>query len=174
MIVSRMSSWVWLFVSLVLAQTSFGDERSVQVTVNDQRNQAIAGVEVQLERLDGKGQAQTSRADASGHVVFRNVAAGTYKVSAFTKRLAAATAVDTTKQNTNITLSMAPISRQAGAKRKRYVYIAGETGTHIGGGRWVAVEDDASGTGSSAVDKRSGRMLTDPSTAPHLFTPPGR
>jgi hypothetical protein len=173
MILNRSTPLVWLLVLIVVARTSFADERSVQVTLNDKRNQPVAGADVQLERLDGKGKPQVSKADPSGRVVFKNVPAGSYKVSAFTKNSAAATAVDVSKDSRSITLSMAPITRQAGGKKKHYVYIAGETGTHIGGGRWVAVEDDASGTGTSAVDKRDGRMLTDPSSAPHLFQPPG-
>lgn len=173
MILDRRTLWVLLGASIVAAQTSFAGQSSVQVTLNDQRNHPVAGADVQLERLDGKGKAQQGRSDSTGRVVFTNVPAASYKVSAFTKDSAAATAIDVFNSRT-LTLSMAPITRQAGGKKKRYVYIAGETGTHIGGGRWVAMEDDASGTGSSAVDKRDGRMLTDQSSAPHLYTPPGR
>ena len=174
MIANRSTFLIGLLVAIGVAQTAFADERSVQVTLNDQRNHPVTGADVQIERLDGKGKPQQARSDSSGRVLFTNVGPASYKVSAFTKNSAAATAIDVFKDSRTITLSMSPITRQAAGKKKHYVYIAGETGTHIGGGRWVAVEDDASGTGSSAVDKRDGRMLTDQSSAPHLYTPPGR
>ena len=174
MIVNRKTLWVSLFVVTLVAQAAFAGDRSVQVTLNDPRSHPVAGADVQLERLDGKGKPQQARSDSNGRVAFGNVPAASYKVSAFTKNSAAATAVDVFKESRSVTLTMAPITRQAGGKKKHYVYIAGETGTHIGGGHWVAVEDDANGTGSSAVEKKDGRILMDQSSAPHLYTPPGQ
>ena len=94
MIVNRRSLWIWLLVVSVVARTSYGAEGSaVQVTLNDQRNHPVAGADVQLERLDGKGKPQAAHSDSSGRVVFANVPAASYKVSAFTKNSAAATAL---------------------------------------------------------------------------------
>ena len=174
MIPNRKTAWVSLAVSIFLAGTSFGQTHWVQVALNDQHNQPVVGADVQIERLDGKGKPQILKADPSGRVVFKNVVPASYKVSAFTKNSAAATAIDVLKESRSVALTMAPITRQAAGKKKHYVYVAAETGTHIGGGHWVAVEDDANGTGSSAVEKKDGRILTDQSSAPHLYTPPGQ
>src|SRR4051812_12831122 len=62
-------------------------------------------------------------------------------------------------------LSLGKMARAAASttkKAKHYVWISEETGTHIGGGRWVAVEDDVNGTTSNPVEKRDGQMLNQP------------
>jgi len=65
---------------------------------------------------------------------------------------------------TTVTLGLAKMiaSTNSGKKRKRYVYVAEETGTHIGGGRWVEVEDNVAGTGANPVDKRDAQTLNQP------------
>ena len=146
------------------ASTDIG---SIQIKVKDVHGKAAAGTKVWLERIDVKEAAKQVVTDANGESILRNVSAGTYKVSAYDARTpaAAATVVRAPANGQQVVkLALEKMVRGADAakKKKRYVYVAGETGTHIGGGRWVEVEDDASGTGANPVDKKSGQMLTQP------------
>ena len=159
--VARSTRVFGFVVFLLFGASAFGNSRSLEITLKDQRSQPVPGAQVQLDRLDVKAQAQTAMSDSNGHASFKNLAAGKYKVSAFKNKLAGATGIEAVNTMTSVTLSMDPIVGQARSKkRKHYVWIAEETGTHIGGGRWVAVEEDAAGTGANAVDKRSGQMFT--------------
>jgi len=90
-----------------------------------------------------------------------------YKISAFEKQppSAAATMARVGSNGaTTVTLALSKLVQASNSakKHKRYVYVAGETGTHIGGGRWVEVDDDTGGTGSNTVDKRDPQMLNQP------------
>lgn len=143
------------------------DAASIQIRVKDVHGKAAAGTKLWLERLDVKQAPTQSVTDGNGESIVRNVAAGTYKISAYDARTpsAAATVVRAPASGQQVVkLSLEKMMRGADTpkKKKHYVYVAGETGTHIGGGRWVEEEDDASGTGANPVDKKSGQMLTQP------------
>ena len=158
-----------LIVALLPASGWAGktEQRSVQVTVNDITGKPAAGVQLWAENVQIKGHSNQATTGSDGRAVFQNLAPGTYKISAFENRTpaAAATLVRVERDRTaNITLGLAKMTKSSnpGKKNKRYVYVAGETGTHIGGGRWVEAEDDSKGTGASAVDKSDPSMLTQP------------
>ena len=163
-----------------LACAVAGQPGSIQVKIKDTHGKPAAGTKVWLERVDSKTAAQEMVTGASGESIFRNVIPGTYKVSAYDSRIpaAAATMVKASAGGvSSVTLSLDKMARgaQASKQRKHYVWVAGETGTHIGGGRWVEVEDDASGTGANAVDKRGAQMLNQPQSFQlRPFQPPGQ
>ena len=155
------------------------DTGSIQIKVKDIHGKAAAGTKLWLERMDVKEAAKQVVTDGNGESTFRNLAPGTYKVSAYDTRTpaAAATVVKAPASGQQVVkLSLEKMVRGADIhkKKKRYVYVAGETGTHIGGGRWVEVENDASGTGANPVDKKSGQMLTQPQSFQiRPYQPPG-
>jgi hypothetical protein len=162
-----------LFAVLLLALlTPLGraadtEKNSLQVTVKDAAGKPAASVQLLMQNLDARDAGKQAVSDSAGRAVFRNVAPGTYKISAFEKRTPSAAATMArvgSNSPTTVTLALAKMMKASNQakKHKRYVYVAGETGSHIGGGRWVEVDDDSSGTGASAVDKRGAQMLNQP------------
>ncbi len=144
------------------------EKNSIDVTLKDLHGKPAGGVQVWLERRQTKTGAKQLVTDSAGRAAFPNVAPGDYKVSAYDNRIpaAAATIVKASAVGvTSVTLSLGKMARAAASttkKAKHYVWISEETGTHIGGGRWVAVEDDVNGTTSNPVEKRDGQMLNQP------------
>lgn len=156
------------FVSLACA--AGGEGNSIRVKVSDIKGKPAAGAELWLERIDAKGKKWKSLSDSSGQFTFHNVAPGSYKISAYdykTPAAAATTVRSTANGSAAVTLSLGKMSgsvSKTGKTKKRYVWVAAETGSHIGGGKWVPVDEDVNGTGANAVEKRSGAMLTQPQT----------
>lgn len=157
-----------LFLLVLLAKAACAEDHALQALVTSPSGKPFTGVEVRLERMDAKAAVQTSKTDSKGQADFKNVAAGKYKLTALNNGTpAAAIVVDAgLNQTTTATLSLKANAQAPTAvplkKRKHYVWVAGETGTHIGGGRWVAVEDNTSGTGANPVDKRNPQMVNQP------------
>ncbi len=150
---------------------------TLQVTVKDAHGQPAAYVQLWLERYNSKSDQKNAVTDSTGHAVFTQLVKGTYKISAVDRRIpaAAAAAVKTSAgQTTSVTLSLDKMvgTARPTKKKKHYVYVAEETGTHIGGGRWVEVDDNAVGTGASSVDKLSGRAVTGPGSNLRPFVNP--
>ena len=157
---------VILAACVSLACAADKDSNAVRVKVNDVRGKPAAGAELWLEKEGAKG-AKKTLADATGQFTFKNLAPGAYKISAYDYQTPAAGATTfqasaSTKGAAAVTISLGKISREAmtAKTKKRYVWVpGGETGSHIGGGKWVPVEENLRGTGSSAVDKSPARSL---------------
>lgn len=155
---------VFLAALVSTALAAGNESNSVRVKVNDIRGKPAAGAELWLEKAGVKG-AKKLTIDATGQFTFKNLAPGTYKVSAFdyhTPAGGATTFEPSSNGLTSVTISLDRMSRTAmtAKTRKRYVWVGGgETGSHIGGGKWVPVDENSNGTGASAMDKRSGQML---------------
>jgi len=150
-----------------LAVAAGTEQNSLQIRVTNIAGKPAAGVQLWLQSNNPKTAAKQASSDATGQATFRNLAPGTYKISAFEKEVpsAAATLVDVSRQGqTTVTLGLAKmvVSSKSTNKRKHYVYVAEETGTHIGGGRWVEVEDNVAGAGANPVDKRDAATLNQP------------
>jgi carboxypeptidase family protein len=148
------------FVSVAYAAGNDGN--SVLVKVTDIHGKPAAGAELWLEKPGVKG-AKKILADANGQFTFKNLPSGGYKISAYDYKTPAAGAstVDASKGSVSVTISLGRISREAmtAKTKKRYVWVGGETGSHIGGGKWVPVDENVNGTGASSVDKRDGAIL---------------
>src|SRR5437016_6041373 len=117
-----------------LAVAAETEQNSLQIKINDLAGKPAAGVQLFVQ--NARSAAKEGITDAAGRATFRNIAPGTYKISAFEKRIpsAAATLVQVGRQGqTTVTLGLAKmiVSTNPGKKRKRYVYVAEETGTHI-------------------------------------------
>lgn len=149
-----------------MAFAAGNDSGSIQVNVKDVHGKPAVGAKVWIERMDATIPAKETATNAAGESLFGKVAPGTYKVNAYDPRTPAATAtvIKLGAESKTVSLALEKMVRgvQTEKKSKHYVYVAGETGSHIGGGHWVAVEDDANGTGANAVDKRGAQMLNQP------------
>ena len=169
---------VLLAVSMSVAQAGT-EKNSLQVKVKDVAGKPAAGVLLLLQGPDVKDAGKKMTSDSAGHAVFQNVVPGTYKISAYESRTPSAAATLTqvgSNGATTVTLALAKMvkaSNQA-KKKKHYVYVAAETGSHIGGGKWVEVDDETVGTTANPLEKQSAQTLNQPHSGDlRAYQPPG-
>jgi len=146
-----------------VAYAAGNESNSVLVKVTDSRGKPAAGAELWLEKAGVKG-AKKTLADEKGQFTFKNLPSGGYKISAFDYKTpaAGATSFQTSKGSVTAVISLDKISREAmtSKTKKKYVWVAGgETGSHIGGGKWVPIEENAGGTGANPLEKKSGAIF---------------
>jgi hypothetical protein len=142
---------------------------SIRGTVLGTDGKPLAGAEVRAEKADGKGAAAVAKTDAKGQYSLNGLGVGMYKVTAVVnnvpKSVAAVGTRDKRWAQADFNLSLtANKSAQLAKKKKRYVWVPGDTGSHIGGGHWEAVEDAATGTGASATERIDGNALRVPNS----------
>jgi hypothetical protein len=124
----------------------------------------LAGAEVRAQRLDGRGSAVIATTDAKGEYSFRGLALAPYKVTAVVNRVPKSVASIKTRAASWVRVDF-DLAATAGkvAKHKRMVYVSGDTGSHIGGGRWIEVDDpNSTTTGPSSVERLDGGILKNP------------
>jgi hypothetical protein len=157
------SRLVLVLIGLALTMSvAYAQGLSVSVSLKTPDGKPALGKEVKLERKDAKAPASVATTDAKGHVVFNKLALGTYEVSALENHAAVSSAVVKTKRDGIVSVNLKAGSVAAAAtpakKKKKYIYSSQETGSHIGGGRWIEVPDNdawapvASNSGASPVD----------------------
>jgi hypothetical protein len=104
------------------------------------------------------------KTDASGHYISDGLAVGTYKVTLLVNGSVKASIMNAKTEsgkpsqlNFDLTAKTAPVN-----KHTHMVYVQPDTGTLIGGGRWVEVDDNGNpvnDAGANNVQKMSGSAL---------------
>jgi hypothetical protein len=142
---------------------------ALEGVVKDPAGHPIKGADV---RIEAKNFSKIVKTDASGHYISDGLAAATYKVTLVVNGSVKASIMNAktqlgkpTQLNFDLTAKTAPVK-----KHTHMVYVAPDTGTLIGGGRWVEVDDNGNpvnNTGASSVEKMSGNAVSNiiPSTA---------
>jgi hypothetical protein len=152
----------------VLAFSAWAETPALEGVVKDPAGRPIKGADV---RIEAKNFSKIVKTDASGHYISDGLAAATYKVTLVVNGSVKASIMNAktqlgkpTQLNFDLTAKMAPVK-----KHTHMVYVAPDTGTLIGGGRWVEVDDNGNPVNSttSNVDKMSGSAVGNliPSTA---------
>jgi Carboxypeptidase regulatory-like domain len=145
-----------LVVALIVASASArADTKSIQGTVLGTDGKPLAEADVRAERLDTKAEPALTKTDAQGHYTFKALPVGAYAVTAIVKSVPKSRALVRTRSDgwAKVDFDLRMKSNDVAVK-KRYVWVKGEPGSHIGG-RWVEVEQSAMPT-TSAVDTLSG------------------
>ena len=124
---------------LLLTSAAFADSGTVlEGVVKDPKGNPVGGADV---RIEAKGRAVHVKTDAKGHYVATGLAADTYKVSLQVNGSVKAQIMNaTTRKDKATTLNFD--LKNGPASKRHMVYVPQETGTHIGGGRWVTVDDN--------------------------------
>jgi carboxypeptidase family protein len=127
------------------------DTKAIQGTVIGLDGKPMAGADIRADRLDSKAQPAVTKTDAQGHYVFRSLPVGAYAVTAFVKSVPKSRGMVKTRADgwakVDFDLRIKPNDPSI---KKKYVWVNGEPGSHIGG-RWVEV-DQANTPSTSAVD----------------------
>ena len=141
---------VWF--AFVLGTVS-ADNKSIQGTVTGSDGKPFANGEIRAQRLDAKAEPATTKTDAHGHYAFRALPPGAYAITAYMdgapkSRASVKTRADGWAQvDFDLRLKTADM-------KKKYVWVKGEPGSHIGG-RSVPVDQPTMPT-TSAVDTVGG------------------
>ena len=122
-----------LVSSFVFTATLSAQVSSVEGSVVGADGRPLKGAEIRFEQKQGQVSPIISRTDANGHFAAA-LPRGTYKLSLATDgKVKASVAVQATGANSRIDFDL----RQLATKKIRdYVWVGGETGTHVPG-HWV-------------------------------------
>jgi hypothetical protein len=150
------------FVGLLLATFNvWAGTSTLEGIVKDPTGRPIKGGDV---RIEAKNFTKVVKTDARGHYISDGLAVGTYRVSLVVNGSVKASILDAKTQvgkptQLNFELTAKTVSAK---KHTHWVWVAPDTGTHIGGGRWVEVDDNGNpvtGTGFSGVERVSGSAI---------------
>ena len=122
----------------------------------------LAGAEVRAQRTDSKGPVLVAKTDSKGEYTFRKLDAATYALTTVMNKKAVQVASIQTRTTAWVRVDFDLSATAKAPKRKRLVWVAGETGTHIGGGHWEEVEDANVGGGANPIQRVDGTILANP------------
>ena len=151
-------------VSLGLAafgQSVHAEGNAIKGFVKGPDGKVLAGAEVRAERIDAKGPAVVTTTNNKGEYNFKGLNPGAYKVVAVINKVPKSQTSIRTRTTESVRVDF-DLTAKKPAGKKRMVWVAGETGTHIGGGHWEAVDDTNTGHGSSSMQRVDGQILTTP------------
>jgi hypothetical protein len=138
---------------------------AIKGSVKGSDGKLMANAEVQVQAIDknghGKGPLVSATTNSKGEYSFRGLNSGTYKVVAVINKVPKSQAAIATKTTGWVRVDF-DLTAKKTAGKKRMVWVAGETGTHIGGGHWEAVDDTNTGEHASSMERVSGSILNTP------------
>jgi Carboxypeptidase regulatory-like domain len=134
---------------------------AVEGVVKDPSGRPVAGADVQIE---AKNFSKIVKTDARGHYVSNGLAVGTYKVTLVMNGQVKASILDAKTQVGKATqLNFDLTGKTAPAKKHTHmVYAHPDVDSHIGGGRWIEVDDNGNpvnATGATNVQKVTGAAV---------------
>jgi hypothetical protein len=154
---------VLLSLILIGGRAYAGDGLAIRGLVKGTDGKALAGAEVRAQRLDGKGPVAVATTNAKGEYVFRGLTLAAYKVTAVINKVPKSVASINTRATAGVRVDFDLGAKASkGSGHKRMVWVAGDTGSHIGGGHWETIDDATTGTGASAMERLDGSIMTQP------------
>ncbi len=150
-----------LFIVLLTSVAFAGTGTVLEGIVKDPSGKPISGADV---RIQANGKSVTVKTDAKGHYIATGLAADTYKVSLAVNGAVKAQIMNAaTRKDKATTLNFD--LKQGPAPKRHMVFVPQETGTHIGGGRWVTVDDNG-----NVIDDNSQVSTMNSATAKQMQT----
>jgi hypothetical protein len=146
-----------LFSSLLLVGGTAVQAGAIQGQVKGPDGKPISGAEVRVSKRDSKQSLTSVKTDRQGNYVFNGLAVGAYKLTALVNGVP--TIVDNVKSRADgavrIDFDIKATAAMAAAKKKpvRRIWVAAETGTHIGGGTWVEVDENGRPINTSGTNR---------------------
>ena len=137
----------------VLTFSAWAGTSALEGVVKDPGGRPIKGADVRIEAKNGTNFSKIVKTDSNGHYISDALAVGTYKVTLLVNGSVKASIVNAktkagspTQLNFNLTLT----SKTASVKTHR-VWVPPDTGTHIGNGTWVEVDENGNPVNSAAA-----------------------
>ena len=126
---------------LLCISSVWASAATLKGTVRDSSGRPIKGAEVRVEAKIGKFTKKT-KTDAAGHYSSDGLTASTdYKVTLFVNGSAKASIPNVRAGAAKPTELNFDLRRGKGPSKRHMVWVPQETGTHIGSGRWVEVDE---------------------------------
>ena len=97
--------------------------------------------------------------NGKGEYSFHNLDLAAYKVVTVINKVPKQVASIRTRTTAWVRVDFDLAATAKVATKKRMIWVAGETGTHIGSGHWEEVDDVNAGKGASAVERLDGAAL---------------
>ena len=143
----------------VLAFSAVAGTSTLEGIVKDPSGRPIKGADVRIEEKNGHNVAKVVKTDGNGRYVSDGLAAGVYKVTLVVNGSVKASILNAKTQASKPTELNFDLKPTTGPAKKHMVWVPGETGTHIGGGRWVTVDENGNPVDDSVVQKLGGNAM---------------
>ena len=145
------------FVGLFLvASSAWAGTSAFDGVVKDPAGNPVKDADVRIEATNGSNFSRIVKTDATGHYTSDGLAVGIYKVTLVVNGAIKASVLNASTQSGKPTQLNFELTPKTKFVKTHKVWIAPDTGTHIGGGQWVDVDDNGNpvnNTGVSSVDK---------------------
>ncbi len=145
------------FVGLfLLAFSASGGTSAFEGVVRDPAGHPVKGADVRIEATNGSSFSRIVKTDAIGHYTSDGLAVGIYKVTVVVNEAVKASVPNASAQSGKPTQLNFELTPKTGTSKTHRVWIAADTGTHIGGGQWIDVDDNGNpvnNNGVSSVEK---------------------
>jgi hypothetical protein len=129
-----------LICFLTMTSLAFAGTNAVlQGTVKDPSGKAVKGADVQIQAKNGK--IVMVKTDAKGHYAATDLGVGTYKVTLLVNGAVKASILNATTDAAKPTELNFDLKQEKGSAKRHMVYIPQETGSHIGNGKWVVIDE---------------------------------
>jgi hypothetical protein len=148
----------------LVSQTVRADGLAIRGTVKGTDGKSLAGAEVRVQRLDGKGPVAVATTNAKGEYSFKGLSLAPYKVTTVVNKVPKQVASVNTRADAWVRVDFNLNAAAKNASHKHQVWVAGETGTHIGGGHWESVDDTNTGHGASSMERVDGSIVNTPNS----------
>jgi len=164
------------FVGLFLVAFSvWAGTSALEGVVKDPTGQPVKGADVRIEATNGRNFSRIVKTDATGHYTSDGLAVGIYKVTLVVNGAVKASILNAYTQSGKPTQLNFELTPKTKFVKTHKVWIAPATGTLIGGGQWVDVDDNGNVVNNSGVSsvEKSSAMQTNLFTA-HPKSPGGQ
>jgi hypothetical protein len=149
------------FVGLLLvASSACAGTSAFEGVVKDPAGHPVKGADVRIEATNGSNFSRIVKTDAAGHYTADGLPVGIYKATLLVNGTVKASILNASTQSGKHTQLNFELTPKAKFVKTHKVWIAPDTGTHIGGGQWVDVDDNGNpvnnsgvSSGASSVDK---------------------
>jgi hypothetical protein len=127
---------------LLITSIAWAGTPSIQGTVKDVNGHPIKGAEVKIEAKTGKATVIVLKTDANGHYVANGLAIGNYNVTLTINGAVKANILNAMTRMDKPTELSFDLRKATTTSKRHMVYVPQEIGSHIGGGRWVDVDEN--------------------------------
>ena len=148
-----------LGLGLVSVATARADGLAIKGQVKGTDGKPLAGAEVRAQRVDRKGPVLSTTTDSKGEFALRQLDLAAYAVTSVVNKKPVQVASIRTRSTAWVRVDFDLAATAKAPTRKRMVWVAGETGTHIGSGHWEEVDDANAGKGANPVERVDGAAL---------------
>ena len=132
---------------------AFAGTPTLEGVVKDATGKPVQGADVKIEPRTGGHFVKMIKTDATGRYVMKGLAAGTYQVTLLVNGQVKASILNASTSSSRATTLNFDLRKTKTPTKKHMVWVPAETGTHIGSGQWVEVDDSGKvDTNNSSLD----------------------